>query len=192
MTPMTTRPAGTHARAPGNWPHPWTTRPAGTHARGKRRPAGEVRPLSGPWSGAVGTLGTEHAVVVMAEGVVVSGDRGAGEENDRHHENDASDDHYPRRYLVEPGMLYRIGGRRYIWRRRRRRLDRRFGCLGHVLIMPRHGPTINQPRARVCRASFTVLAVEQPGEFQNHHSNERYPGDDRHPGRYLVQPLGMI
>jgi hypothetical protein len=42
--------------------------------------------------------------MVLAEGVVMPGDRGTGEEDDRHHENDAGDDHHPRRDLVEAGM----------------------------------------------------------------------------------------
>ena len=97
-------------------------------------------------TGALGAVRTEHAVVVMAIVVVMPGDRSAGEEDNRHHENDAGDDHHPRRYLIEAGMRCCIRGRSWMWRRRRagrRRLDWGLGCLGHVSIMPRHGPTIN-------------------------------------------------
>jgi hypothetical protein len=142
MTAMAAGTTGTHVRAPG---------PAGAHARGKWSTR-EGRPLPRPGRGAVGTAGalgavrTEHAVVVMAVGVVMSGDRSAGEEDNRHHENDAGNDHHPRRYLIQAGMRCCKWGRSWMWRRRRagrRRLDWGLGCLGHVLIMPRHGPTIN-------------------------------------------------
>ena len=57
--------------------------------------------------------------------------------------------------------------------------------MGHLLIMPRHGPGINQPRNR------GALIPEDPHEFQDDHGYQRYSGDDRHPGRYLVEPLGL-
>jgi hypothetical protein len=142
MTAMAAGTTGTHVRAPG---------PTGAHARGKWSTR-EGRPLPRPGRGGVGTTGalgavrTEHAVVVMAIVLVMPGDRSAGEEDNRHHENDAGNDHHPRRYLIEAGMRCCMWGRSWMWRRRRagrRRLDWGLGCLGHVSIMPRHGPTIN-------------------------------------------------
>jgi hypothetical protein len=38
----------------------------------------------------------------MAEGLIVTGDGGAGEEDNRHDEDNAGDDHDPCRNLVEP------------------------------------------------------------------------------------------
>lgn len=80
--------------------------------------------------------------------VVMPADCGAGEEDDRHDENNAGDDYHPRRSLVEPGRLC------YVRRRRRAgggRLDRGLGCFGHVSIMPRREPTINQQEASAGR-----------------------------------------
>ncbi len=89
------------------------TGPAWSHARsegpGHHRSAGPARAHAGwKWSGedersagTFGTAGSEHAVV-MAEGLVMAGDCGAREEDDRRDENKARDDNYPRRSLVEP------------------------------------------------------------------------------------------
>jgi hypothetical protein len=128
-TAMTAR---THARAEGSRHHR-TAGPTGAHAGGK-------------WSweddhpvGAFRTARTKHAVV-MTEGLIMPGDEGAGEEDNRHDENRAGDDYHPRRGLVEPRML------RYVQRRRRRakrrRLDLGLRCLGHSLIMPTRAPVI--------------------------------------------------
>jgi hypothetical protein len=83
----------------------------------------------------------EDAVMVVAVGLIVPGDCGAGEEGNRHDENDASDDHNPRRGLVEPGT------RRHVRRRSRvggGRLDRGFWWFSHLLIMPRQGTPIKR------------------------------------------------
>jgi hypothetical protein len=165
--------------------------PTGAQARGKWSTRKDR-----PWSRrrAVGTIGTErpvHAVVVLL--LVMPGDCGAGEEHNSHHEDDARHDHHPRRHLVQPRVQCRVRERRCSWRRgwARGRLDRRFGCLRHVLIMPTQGPAINN-RARESHAEATELAVlrpEHPGEFQNDHGDERDSRNDRHPGRYLVEPF---
>ena len=144
MTAVTAR----ATRAEGTRHHRWPTGPTGAHARGKW--SARNQPRSGWWRRAVGTLGIErtvHAVVVMV--IVMPGDCGAGEEDHCHHEHDACDDHHPRRDLIQARMLRRVRGRSRIGRRRRarRRRERRFGCLGHVSIMPRHGPAINQLHA---------------------------------------------
>ena len=133
------------------------------------------------------------------------GDCSAGEEDDRHHENNAGDDHHPRRGLVEPRMRCSVRGRRRAggWR-----LDQGFGCLGHFLIMPTRTPAIKhrahrvagdrpaQPDALPPAAQSgrvpTVLAAQEPGETQNDHGDEHDSRDDRHPGRYLIKPLGMF
>ena len=91
VTARTTRAEGSR--------HHWATGPAGAHARGKR-PTRKERPRTG--RRAVGTLGIErtvHAVVVVMV-VVMPADCGAGEEDHRHHEHDACDDHHPRRHLI--------------------------------------------------------------------------------------------
>ena len=41
----------------------------------------------------------------MTERVIMPGDEGAGEEDDRHDENSAGDDHHPGRSLVEARRL---------------------------------------------------------------------------------------
>ncbi len=74
--------------------------------------------------------------------------------------------------------------------------DRGFRCLGHLSIMPRHGPAINQRRARVGgTSSFAgspdALITEHPGEFQDDDDDQGQPGDYRHPRRRLVEPLGV-
>jgi hypothetical protein len=51
--------------------------------------------------------------------------------------------------------------------------------------MPRRGPAINQPRTQ------GSLISEHPHEFQDDYGNQREPGNDRHPGRYLVEPLRL-
>jgi len=90
----------------------WTTGPAGTHtgAEGPRhhRAAGPTRAHAGrKWSwendhslGPAGTAWAVHAVVVT-ERVIMPGDECAGEEDDRHDENRAGDDHYPGRSLIQ-------------------------------------------------------------------------------------------
>jgi hypothetical protein len=137
VTAMTTRALGaTRAELPR------ATGPTGADTRGKRSP-GKHRPLPGRWT--VGIEWTVYAVVV----VVMPADCSAGEEDNRHHEHGACDDHHPRRGLIEARVRHG-GQRRGSMRRRRgarRRLDRGFGCLGHASIMPRHGPAINQRHA---------------------------------------------
>jgi hypothetical protein len=106
-------------------------------------------------------------VVVIAIGLVVPGDCGAGEEDNRHDENNASDDHHPRRSLVEPGSLCHV-------RRRSRvsggRLDRGFGWFSHLLIMPRHRTaikrsahkvTVNYPMSRKLRPRADGATVDR-------------------------------
>ncbi len=146
VTTVTTWTAGaTRAEGAG---HRWgTTGPTGTHARGKWTTREERRPLSR--RRAFRTFGTEwaeHAMVVVM--MVMDGDCGAGEEDHRHHENDAGDDHHPRRDLVEPRrprsvhMLRRRRRARVGLRAYQRRLEVRFRWLGHVSIMPTHAPVI--------------------------------------------------
>jgi hypothetical protein len=187
VIPVAARAAG----APGaeGSGHGWATWPTGARARarsewsaGKNRP----RPI---WRRAIGAIGIERTVAAVGVMVLVMpGDCGTGEEDDRNHEHDARDDHHPRRGLVEA----RVPGR--VWRRRARwRLNRRFGCLGHALIMPRRGPAINQLDARVgplsSRTRTRSLGPEHPGEFQNDDGDERNSRNDGYPGRYLVKPL---
>jgi hypothetical protein len=144
------RAAGTtRAEGPG-------TGPTGTRARGKR-PARIERPRTR--RRAAGSLGIERTVnAVVVRVMVMPADCGAGEEDHRHHENDACDDHHPRRHLIQPRMFCRVRRGSRIGRRRRarRRRERRFGCLGHASIMPRHGPAINQLPARVGRRSAAI------------------------------------
>ena len=132
MAAWTTGSARTHTGAEGTWHHR-STGPTGAHARGK-------------WSGeddhsfgTSGTAGTIHAVV-MTERVIMPGDEGTGEEDDRHDENRAGDNHHPRRSLVEPRMFQCVGRRR---RWPGRRLELGLGCLGHPSIMPTRAPAIN-------------------------------------------------
>jgi hypothetical protein len=148
----TARSARTHAGATGTGHHRHHRRTAGptrTHARGRRSTREDEQPLSGSWRRAAGTArtaGTEHAVVVMAIWLVMPGDCGAGEEDNRHDENNAGDDHHPCRNLVEPGRLC------YVRRRSRvsgSRLDRGFRCFSHLLIMPRLETTIKRPAHEV-------------------------------------------
>jgi hypothetical protein len=139
-TPMTAGPARTHARAPRTAPR----RTTGTATRGERT-SGEHRPR-----GTVGTsrpdwpVGTEHPMVVVAIGLTVLRELDAGEEDNRQHEQNACHDHHPCRGPIEAGVLGR--GRVYRRGRPHRRLNRGFGCLGHVLIMPRQSPADNQLR----------------------------------------------
>ena len=76
--------------------------------------------------------------------LTVPGELDAGEEDDRQHEHNSCHDHHPRRGLIEAGVLGR--GRVHRRGRPRRRLNRGFGCLGHVSIMPRQSPADNQLR----------------------------------------------
>jgi hypothetical protein len=139
-TRMTAGPARTHARAPRTAPR----RTTGTATR-RERPSGEHHPR-----GTVGTsrpdwpVGTEHPMMVVAIGLTVLGELDAGEEDNRQHEQNACHDHHPRRGPIEAGVLGR--GRVYRRGRPHRRLNRGFGCLGHVLIMPRQSPPDNQLR----------------------------------------------
>jgi hypothetical protein len=139
-TRMTARPTRTHARAPRTAPR----RTAGTATR-RERPSGEHHPRR-----TLGTsrpdrpFGTEHPVMVVAIRLPVVGELDAGEEYDRQHEQNACHNHHPRRGPVEAGVL----GRGRVYRRGRPggRLNRGFGCLGHVSIMPRQSPADNQLR----------------------------------------------
>ena len=125
--------AGPHTRAEGPWHHRRTTGPTGAHP-GWKLPTGNDERL-------VGTARTEHPGVVMT--LVMPSECGTGEEDDRHHENNAGHDHHPGRSLVEPRRFC------YMHRCRRRRPDGRrdlgFGCLGHPSIMPTCAPTIKHP-----------------------------------------------
>jgi hypothetical protein len=150
MAAWTTR---THTGAEGAWHHR-PTGPTGAHARGK-------------WSGkddhsfgTSRTAGTVHAVVT--ERVIMPGDEGAGEEDDRHDENSAGNDHYPGRSLIKTRRL------RYARRRRRRRrraggrrLELGLGCLSHPLIMPTGAPAIKH-RAQESRMSYQTDALAPP------------------------------
>jgi hypothetical protein len=122
----------THAGATGA--HAGTAR---THTRGRRSTRENEQPLSSSWRQATratgGTRG-EHAMVVIAIRLVMPGDCSAGEEDNRHDENNAGNDHHPRRSLVESGRLCRRRRRRGV---RGDRLDRGFGWFSHLLIM--HG-----------------------------------------------------
>jgi hypothetical protein len=145
----------------------------------------------------------EDAVMVVAVGLVVPGDCGAGEEDNRRDENDASDDHDPRRGLVEPGTLYHVRRRSRVGGRR---LDRGFWWFSHLLIMPRHGTPIKRcthshcelpaeqdgaARRRQHRSGRepTVLAPERTDQPQDGQDDEDEPRDDRHPCRSLVEPV---
>jgi hypothetical protein len=142
MAARTAGPARPHARTPRpRHRHHRRTRPAGAHARRKRSTREDDHPRSQRRAvEALRTARTPHPVVVV---MAMPGDCGTGEEDCRHDENRASDDHHPRRSLVEPRMFCKR-------RQRRRRsngwqLDRRFGCLGHLSIMPRCEPAIKHP-----------------------------------------------
>ncbi len=140
-TPMTAAgPARTHARAPRTAPR----RTTGTATRWER-PSGEHHPRRAIGASRPGRpVGTEHPVMVVAIRLPVVGELDAGEEDDRQHEQNACHNHHPRRGPIEAGVLGR--GRVYRRGRPRRRLNRRFGCLGHVSIMPRQSPADNQLR----------------------------------------------
>ena len=130
--------ARTHTRAKGPRHHR-TAGPTGAHPRWQWSTREDEHPF-----GTFGTARTKHAVV-RAERVIMPGDRGASEEDNRHDENRAGDDHHPRRSLVEPRRLRY--GRRRVRRRRRagvRRLELGLGCLGHPSIMPTRAPTIKR------------------------------------------------
>jgi hypothetical protein len=152
MAAWTTGSARTHTGAEGTWHHR-PTGPTGAHARGK-------------WSGkddhsfgTSGTAGTIHAVV-MTERVIMPGDEGTGEEDDRHDENSAGNDHYPGRSLIKTRMVRYA--RRRCWRRAgRRRLKLGLGCLSHPLIMPTGAPAIKY-RAQESRRSYQTDALAPP------------------------------
>src|SRR5689334_10668493 len=109
----TTVPAWPHVRSEGPWHHRRTAGPTGAHA-GRQWSREDEHPTG---RRTVGTAGSKHAVV-MTEGLIMPGDCGAGEEDDRHDENDARDNHHPRRHLIEPRRLRQVrrhrrgGGRR--------------------------------------------------------------------------------
>jgi hypothetical protein len=137
-TRMTAGPARTHARAPRTAPR----RTTGTTTRGERT-SGEHHPRGTVGTGGPGwPLGAEHPMVMVAIGLTVFGELHAGEEDDRQHEQNACHDHHPRRGPIEAGVLRR--GRVHRRGRPRRRLNRGFGCLGHVSIMPRQSPADNK------------------------------------------------
>jgi hypothetical protein len=183
MTAVTAWTAGT-TRAEGGQRR--TTGPTGAHARGKRSTWEERWPLSRrKASRTLGTERAEHAMVVAM--VVMDRDCGAGEEDNRHHENDAGNNHHPGRDLVQPR---RPRSERMRWRRRDRggRRDLRFRYLGHLSIMPRQLPAIKHCLAHVARRRF-VLAAEGPDEPQDNHRDQGDSGNDRYPGRGLVEPF---
>jgi hypothetical protein len=97
--------------------------------------------------------------VVVTERVIMPGDESTGEEDDRHDENSAGNDHYPGRSLIKTRRL------RYARRRRRaggrRRLKLGLGCLSHPLIMPTGAPAIKR-RARKSRMSYQTDALAPP------------------------------
>jgi hypothetical protein len=139
-TTMTAGPARTHARAPRTPPR----RTTGTATR-RERPSGEHHPRR-----TVGAsrpdrpVGTEHSMMVVAIRLTVVGELDAGEEYDRQHKQNACHNHHPRRGAVKAGVVGRGRIHRRGWPRRR--LNRGFGCLGHVSIMPRQSPADNQLR----------------------------------------------
>jgi hypothetical protein len=129
----------------------WAAWPTGPHARRiwSRRAVG---PLPGPGRRTVRTLRTEHAGVMLLKGQAVPGNCRAREEDHRHHEHRACDDHHPRCDLIKPGGLRRIRRHMWWWRRLVRvRLGQRFGCVAHSSIMPRQGPLINDLGTQVPR-----------------------------------------
>jgi hypothetical protein len=139
-TAVTAGPARTHARAPRAAPRRTTgTATRGERTSGEHHKRGAVRTNRRDWP-----VGTEHPVMVVAIGLAVLGELDAGEEDNRQHEQNACHDHHPRRGPIEAGVLGR--GRVYRRGRPRRRLNRGFGCLGHVSIMPRQSPADNQLR----------------------------------------------
>jgi len=149
-TAMAAWTTGTHTRAEGSRHHR-AAGPTGPHARGK-------------WSWeddhafrTLRTAGAKHPVV-MTERVILPGDEGAGEEDDRHDENSAGDDHHPGRSLVEARRLHCV--RR--WRRAGGwRLELGLGCLGHPSIMPTRAPAIKH-RAQKSRMSYQTDALAPP------------------------------
>jgi hypothetical protein len=147
--------ARTHTGAEGTWHHR-PTGPTGTHARGKRSGKDDHS------FGTSGTAGTIHAVV-MTERVIIAGDEGAGEEDDRQDENSAGNDDYPGRSLIKTRML-RHARHRHRRRRRaggRRGLELRLGCLSHPLIMPTGAPAIKH-RAQESSMSYQTDALAPP------------------------------
>jgi hypothetical protein len=97
MATWTTGPARTHTGTEGAWHHRAAgPGPPGAHARWKWTWREDDHSF-----GTAGTVGTKHAVV-MTERVITPGDESTGEEDDRHDENRAGDDHDPGRSLVEP------------------------------------------------------------------------------------------
>jgi hypothetical protein len=140
---VTTGAARTHARAPRTTPR----RTTGTATR-RERAAGEHHPRRAVRATRSGrSFGTKHPVMVVVIGLTVIGEPDTGKEQDRRHEHNACHDHHPRRDTIEAGVLRRRKVRRRRRRRRPgRRLDRGFGWLGHVLIMPRQSPGDNQLR----------------------------------------------
>lgn len=193
---------GTHTRAEGPRHHR-TAGPTRAHPRRNWSTREDEHPL-----GAFGSARTKHAVV-RAERVIMPGDRGASEEDNRDDENRAGDDHHPRRSLVEPRGLGRV--RRCGRRRRRagvRRLELWLGCLGHPSIMPTRAPAAKRrahgvadplpaqlnalpPAAGESGRAATGSVAQEPGETQNDHGNEHDARNDRHPGRRLINPLGV-
>lgn len=112
-----------------------SARPHGREARATRRKA----PRSATprrWS-----AGSEHAgmVTMLVTAVAAAQDHGAGKEDGRQDEDDAGDDHYPRRGGVQPRRLCALPGR---WRRRWcsgdgcRRSGWRFCYFAHSSILP--------------------------------------------------------
>jgi hypothetical protein len=153
MTAWPTGSARTHTGAERTRHHR-PTGPTGAHARGK-------------WSGkddhSFGTAGTIHAVV-RTERVIMPGDEGTGEEDDRDNENSAGDNHHPGRSLIKTRMLrYARRGRRHRRRRAggRRRRELGLGCLSHPLIMPTGAPAIKH-RGQKSRMSYQTDALAPP------------------------------
>jgi hypothetical protein len=85
----------TGTRAERSWHHWRAAGPTGGHA-GRERSRENERPTGRTLRAAR----TEHAGV-MTEGTIVPTDHRANEEDDGHDENNAGDDDYPRRNLVE-------------------------------------------------------------------------------------------
>jgi hypothetical protein len=150
MAAWPTGSARTHTGAEGTWHHR-PTGPTGAHARGK-------------WSGkddhSFGTAGTIHAVV-LTERVIMPGDEGTGEEDDRHDENSAGNNHHPGGSLIKTRMLRYARRRRRRRARGRRRLELGLGCLSHPLIMPTGAPAIKH-RGQESRMSYQTDALAPP------------------------------
>ncbi len=58
-------------------------------------------------------------------------------------------------------------------------------CVDHAQAGSDHQPAAHASRGVSGLPRRRALVTEHPGEFQDHHGNQRDSGDDRHPGRRL-------